>query len=468
MTRLLETPRMRKFWSLDQPVGKHAGRRLFSGRATTAADRLHRIRLIVGGVAALAAVAAFGVAPFAPDIADQPVTRVTQAVTLPELAAHEEAAPTSYIQEVRVAKGDTIASLMERLGVQDPAAVAFTGRDAIARELLKVRPGKTVSASTDDEGELLWLRAMLSADEPNARMLFIERRDDGTLQARQVVEAYERRVVMRNATIQSSLFAAADAAQIPDAITQQMVDLLSGDIDFYNDLRRGDSFEVVYEQLALPTGEVVRSGQLLAIRFINAGRKHQALWFDADGPEGHKGAFYAFDGRSLKKAFLKTPVEFTRISSGFGNRNHPIFGYSHRHTGIDVAAPHGTGVRAASDGTVEFAGWQRGYGNTVIIRHAGVHSTLYAHLSGFQRGLRKGQRVTQGDIIGFVGSTGNSTGPHLHYELHVNGAPVNPQTAILPDAQPIAANLMPAFRAHAGEMGRRLALAGGREYAQAE
>jgi murein DD-endopeptidase MepM/ murein hydrolase activator NlpD len=275
------------------------------------------------------------------------------------------------------------------------------------------------------------------------------------LNAREVEQQYERRTVLRSGVIQSSLYGATDAAGIPDGVTAQMVDVLASNIDFYNDLRKGDTFEVSYEQYALPTGEVVRSGRLLALEFVNAGRRYEAVWYDGDGSNG---AFYTFDGKSLKKAFLRTPVEFTRVSSGFGSRLHPILGYTRQHEGIDFAAPRGTGIRAASDGVVEFSGTQRGFGNVVIIKHQGAFETLYAHMSGFAKGVQKGAKVKQGDVIGYVGSTGWATGPHLHYEIHVNKAPVNPQTIALPDAQPIAPTRMADFRRHADDMRSRLAL----------
>lgn len=432
---------------------------------------LRRARIALAAVLLGAGVAAFGIAPFAPDIEDQPKTRITESLQLPLLtnAADLSAQDQNFIHEVRIAKGDSLSSLTKRLGVNDAEALGFIRNDSAAKKLLAVKAGKSVTAAIDEEGELQWLRALLSPEESAARMLHIDRLPDGTLKAQEMIQPYERRVILNSGVIQSSLFGATDAAGIPEGITTQMIDVLASDIDFYNDLRKGDRFQVIYEQLLLPSGEIARAGRLLALEFVNGGHKYQAVWYpDQSDATGKKGAFYTFDGKSLKKAFLRTPVEFTRISSGFGTRTHPILGYTRQHAGVDFAAPHGTGIRAASDGVIEFAGVQRGYGNVVIIKHQGVYSTLYAHMSAFGNGVRKGAKVNQGDIIGYVGSTGWATGPHLHYEIHVNNEAVNPQTIALPDAQPIAPSQLASFRQYASDMQRRIGLAAEVSIARAE
>lgn len=430
---------------------------------------LTKIKLGFGALVLGAGVAAFGIAPFAPDISHQPKTLVTEPLILlsEEAVAGQE---VSFVREVRVERGDTLAALFSKLGVQDEQAFGFARSDAVARKLLDVRPGKRVLATTDEDGELLSLRALLNAEDGGARMLWIDRAEGDRLISREMMQPYERRTEMRSGQIVSSLFGAMDGAGVPDAVTQQMVNVLSSEIDFYNDLRRGDTFRVVYETLVLPNGEAVRAGRLLALEFKNGSKLHQAVWFGTPGSsDPNSGSYYAFDGKSLRKAFLRTPVEFTRVSSGFGMRNHPILGYTRQHAGIDFAAPHGTRVMAASDGVIQFAGVQRGYGNVIIIEHNGRVETLYAHLSGFAQGIKKGAKVAQGDIIGFVGSTGWSTGPHLHYEYHINDVPVNPATVALPDAQPVAPAYWGRFTQHASDMQRRMQLMQEQSrYAQAE
>lgn len=449
--------RARSFARLDKAVSQHA--------ADVHARTLNRIKFVFGALVLGAGVAAFGIAPFAPDISHQPKTLVTEPLALIQAQPAEEQAQDaeppvlSFVREVRVERGDTLPALFAKLGVQDDQAFGFARSDAVARKLLDVRPGKRVLATTDDEGELLSLRALLNAEDAGARMLWIDRDADDKLVSREMIQPYERRVEMKSGQIVSSLFGAMDGAGVPDSVTQQMVNVLSSEIDFYNDLRRGDHFRVVYEMLALPSGEPVRAGRLLALEFKNGSKLHQAVWFGEPGSSNtNSGNYYAFDGKSLRKAFLRTPVEFTRVSSGFGMRNHPILGYTRQHAGIDFAAPHGTRIMAASDGVVQFAGVQRGYGNVVVIEHPNRIETLYAHMSGFAPGIRKGAKVAQGDIIGYVGSTGWSTGPHLHYEFHINDTPVNPATVALPDAQPVPPNYWGKFTQQAADMQRRMQL----------
>jgi murein DD-endopeptidase MepM/ murein hydrolase activator NlpD len=264
---------------------------------------------------------------------------------------------------------------------------------------------------------------------------------------------------MRSGEVRTSLFGATDAAGLPDAIATQITEIFSGDIDFYRDLRRGDRFNVVYESY-YQGGDFVRAGRVLAVEFINAGKSHAALWYGggvaADAPVA--GRYYGFDGRSLRRAFLRNPLEFTRISSGFGGRMHPILNTWRQHTGIDYAAPTGTPVRVTGDGIVDFVGAKNGYGNVVVIRHQGVYSTLYGHLSGFAAGLRRGQRIEQGQLIGYVGMTGWATGPHLHYEFRVADRATNPLTASMPEAPPLARGEMAAFRITAAAYDQQMQL----------
>ncbi|TFV96585.1 M23 family metallopeptidase, partial [Oxalobacteraceae bacterium OM1] len=253
----------------------------------------------------------------------------------------------------------------------------------------------------------------------------------------------------------SSLFAATDAAQIPDNIATQMVDMFSTNIDFASDLRRGDRFNVVYETF-WQNGEYVRAGRVLAGEFVNGGSRYQAVWFEAPG--NGQGGYYTFDGKSLKKAFLRSPIEFTRISSGFSMRVHPISGHWKQHQGVDFAAGTGTPIRASADGLVDFVGGQNGYGNVVFIKHSNGISTVYAHMSRFAHGLRKGMKINQGEVIGYVGSTGWATGPHLHYEFRVNNEPRDPMSIKMPNVQALAGADLQRFRAVAGEMSHRFAL----------
>jgi murein DD-endopeptidase MepM/ murein hydrolase activator NlpD len=234
----------------------------------------------------------------------------------------------------------------------------------------------------------------------------------------------------------------------------QLARVFSTDIDFHVDIRSGDSFSVIYE-MSYEGGEQVSAGRILAAEFVNQGRTYNAVLFeDEEGGD----AYYELDGTSRAKAFLRSPVEFSRVSSGFGRRIHPIFRTSRAHTGTDFAAPKGTRVLAAADGHVAFAGWRNGYGNTVEIRHGGSISTLYAHLSGFASGIRTGARVRQADPIAYVGATGWATGPHLHYEFKISGVQQDPMRIALPKATPVPARLKARFDVAAEDAGSRIAM----------
>jgi murein DD-endopeptidase MepM/ murein hydrolase activator NlpD len=271
-------------------------------------------------------------------------------------------------------------------------------------------------------------------------ILEVTRAQDG-FTARQRAITEEPRRVYKTATIQSSLFGAADAAGIPDAVAVELARIFSTDIDFHADLRKGDTFSVVYEML-YEGGELVAPVRILEARFVNAGHEYYAVLFP-DG-EGHD-AYYSLDGSNLAKGFLRSPVEFTRISSGFGSRFHPIFKNWRQHTGVDFAAPQGTPVVASADGVIVSAGRRGGYGNAIEIRHGGSITTLYGHLSRFAPGIHAGVHVQQGQRIGFVGMTGWATGPHLHYEYRVAGVFQDPLKVALPKASPVSAQLRARF-----------------------
>jgi len=303
-------------------------------------------------------------------------------------------------------------------------------------------PGRMLQAESSSEGELLALRYFVNASS----MLEVMRTQEG-LHARQRAISETPRLVYKTATIRSSLFAATDAAGIPDAVAMQIARVFATDIDFHSDLRKGDRFSVIYEMI-YEAGELVAPGRILAAQFVNDGRVHHAVLFrDDEGSEG----YYSLDGSNRAKAFLRSPVEFSRVSSGFGARFHPIFRNWRAHTGVDFAAPRGTRVLATADGHVVAAGARGGYGNAVEVRHGSGITTLYAHLSGFAGGIRAGARVQQGQPIGFVGATGYATGPHLHYEFKVAGIHQDPLRVALPKAEPVPGRLRSSFLAIAND-----------------
>jgi len=264
----------------------------------------------------------------------------------------------------------------------------------------------------------------------------------------------ERRVFVQTGEISSSLYTATDEANLPDAVANQLVEIFGGDIDFHRDLRRGDTFSIIYEQPYL-NGEATRNARILAAEFINHGRSLQAFYFQNTR---HGGDYFSPDGKSMRKAFLRSPIEFSRVSSGFSRaRFHPVLNRWRAHKGVDYAAPTGTKVRATADGVVGFAGKQGGYGNVVMLDHQGQFQTVYGHLSRFGN-VRRGQRVSQGEVIGYVGQTGLASGPHLHYEFKVSGVQRDPLKVALPDGKPISAVQQSVFTETIQSLHARLSL----------
>jgi murein DD-endopeptidase MepM/ murein hydrolase activator NlpD len=365
-----------------------------------------------------------------------PLFGMVAAFAIPAIAQAD--APTGdFWREERIQRGDTIASLMSRLNVNDRDALNFLRSSQEATMLYQLKPGRTIRATVTESGELLSLRYV----NGDATMLQVDRAGD-TFRATEKPAPLEQHVVMQSGEIRSSLFAATDAINMPDSVAVQLADIFSSDIDFHQDLRKGDTFTVVYEIL-YNNGMPVKSGRILAAEFVNQQKPYRAVYFQS--PEG-RGGYYTPEGKNLRKAFLRSPLEFSRISSGFTNaRFHPVLKTWRAHKGIDYAAAMGTRVKATSDGTVAFVGKQGGYGNLIVLQNQGNYSTAYGHLSGFAKGLRRGAHVNQGDVIGFVGMSGLATGPHLHYEFRVAGVQRNPLSVDLPTAFPIAAKYRQLF-----------------------
>jgi murein DD-endopeptidase MepM/ murein hydrolase activator NlpD len=402
-------------------------------------------------------VAAFGIAP---DTVTEQVssTRIVEEVALEPVSGASSAEET-YWREERIQRGDTIASLLTRLHIEDPNAVRFLRASKEARGLRQLVPGRMVRAETAADGRLIELRY-----STGVMMLVATARGEDFVVKEQVAPL-ERRVVMASGEIRSSLFAATDAANLSDSVADQLAQIFSTDIDFHKDLRRGDKFTVVYE-MYYDTGEAVKPGRILAAEFVNDGKSYQAVWFQyANG----RGDYYSLDGKPIKKAFLRSPLEFSRISSGFTSaRFHPVLQQVRAHTGVDYAAPTGTGVKAVAEAVVEFAGWQNGYGNVVVLRHQKRYTSLYGHLSGFGQNIRTGALVSQGDVIGYVGMTGLATGPHLHFEFRIDDVHVDPLQIAMPEVPAITAEHHAAFDAVARPLALRLGLLRGTKLAQAE
>jgi murein DD-endopeptidase MepM/ murein hydrolase activator NlpD len=442
------------------PIQRIASKRWFGLAETSRKTR------VLGAGAVFLAVCAFGataVAPMAPDPSDIPVKSIAQNLDLPNLAdqiAALQQDQQQFIHEERIRAGDSLGSVLTRLGVDDAQAQNFIRSDKLARGVLSLKVGKRIQAETDENGLLLSLSATVADGKDNpAKTITIARKGDKFV-ASQGPAQLERRVEMRSREITSSLYAATDSntdgSKLPDSIVSQIVEMFSTNIDFRSDLKRGDHFSVVYETF-WQDGEMVRTGRILAGEFVNRGVAYQTVWFE--DPVTHQGGYYSLDGKSLKAGFLKSPIAFTRISSGFSMRLHPISGVWKQHKGIDFAAPTGTPIRAAGDGTIETIGSNSGgYGNMIVIKHWANYSTAYGHMSRFAAGLHRGSKVHQGDVIGYVGTTGWSTGPHLHYEFRVAGQARDPMSVKVLAQAPLTPAEMTRFKMAAADMSHRFSL----------
>ena len=354
-----------------------------------------------------------------------------------------------FFREERFERGDTISALLERLDVDDQDASLLLRSPNTTLPFRWLRPGSTVQAKTGEDGTLLSMWFIGGRDQ----LIAIDRAGEGFAATEKPAEL-ERQVTMKSGEIRSSLFSATDAAGLSDGVAAQIADIFAGDVDFHRDLRRGDKFTVIFETFSL-LGRPVKTGRVLAAEFINQEKSYRAVWFE--DTEGH-GGYYTPEGKNLRKAFLRSPLEFSRITSGFSMRYHPILKEWRAHRGIDYGAPTGTRVKATSDGTVEFLGRRGGYGKVVVLRHAGGITTIYGHLSRYANGLRRGERVSQGELIGYVGQTGLATGPHLHYEFRVNDQYRNPLKVAFPAARPLPPERLAAFRAVAAPLALQLDL----------
>ncbi len=429
MSLILEAQTLRP-WAQSPPFTycrRNTLQQFFSLWATRLQNcfQTHTRRVMAGVAVALSVVGggAFAVASLDAGVASMPLRQVVEnvnTVTFPNLWADK---PLQLFRSDLTRSSDTADSLLSRLGLSDPEAAAYLRNARTARQQLMGRAGRMVSVEGDAEHRLTRLTARWANDDgENFTRWIMERNAEGFV-AREETARLNVGTRMGNGTIQSSLFAATDDADIPDSVASQLADIFAGDIDFHRALRKGDRFAVVYESLEAD-GEVLRTGRVLSAEFVNNGKTHQAFWFqEANAKEG---GYYNADGISLRRAYLASPLAFSRMTSGFKMRFHPILQTWRAHLGVDYAAPTGTAVRSVGQGIVDVAGTQGGFGNVVMVKHANGHTTVYAHLSRIN--VKRGQSVMQGQTLGLVGATGWATGPHLHFEFRVNGQHKDPIT----------------------------------------
>ena len=360
--------------------------------------------------------------------------------------------PGERLVETVIKPGDTLARALANAGADKLSAHNASTTLAKLTDLRRLRPGQELTlwfdAATDS---LRGVRLKESVE----RTVLARANPEGVFEGSEERAVFERNVVKARGTIEDSLFLAADRSGLEHEVIAELIRMFSFDVDFQRGIHSGDSFELTYEQFRNDEGEVAKTGNILKATLVRQGNP---LTYYLYKPKGAAGADY-FDarGQSAKKTLMQTPIDGARISSGFGKRRHPILGYTKMHKGIDFAARSGTPIMAAGDGTIESIGWNGGYGRYIRIRHNGTYKTAYAHMKGFRRGLKKGAAVKQGQIIGYVGTSGRSTGPHLHYEVLKSNRQVNPRSVKLPTGIKLAGADLKAFKGHVQKLDAQIA-----------
>ena len=363
-----------------------------------------------------------------------------QEVAQAEPQEQTQAAQTLKKTTIKVKSGQSLSTIFrkQKLSHQDLYQIMQMGRTA--KTLRSLHPGRTLTIETNDQGQLYSLAYQMD----RLQSIHVNRVND-TFTIETKNKPVEKRVSFSEGLIKSSLFEAGKQAGLSDSLVMEMAGIFGWDIDFALDIRQGDKFSILYEEQYIE-GKKYQTGTVLAAEFTTQGKTFKAIRYT--DKSGHTN-YYTPKGLSMRKAFLRSPVDFRRISSRFGKRKHPVLNRMRLHKGVDYAARRGTPIQSSGDGKIIFKGRKGGYGRVVIVQHGSRYQTLYAHMNGFKRGIRTGKYVKQGQTIGFVGSSGRATGPHLHYEFRVNGSHRNPLTVKLPNAAPIKSAFKNSFIAHA-------------------
>ncbi|MDH5426306.1 MAG: peptidoglycan DD-metalloendopeptidase family protein [Gammaproteobacteria bacterium] len=377
-------------------------------------------------------------------------TRLSQSLELPEdtltpiTISHIEDKYANW-DSVTIRSGDSLSSVFTRSNISASQLIEVTQQKNAIKHLLKIHPGETIKLSADEKGILTGLYY----DIDISQSLLVER-INGELQTTTIEHNISTRPHYASGVINDSLFMAAQDAGLDDNMTMELAGIFGWDIDFVLDIRKGDSFTLVYEQI-YKNADKIKNGNILSAEFINQGKSYRAVRYE--DPSTHKTGYYTEDGKNMRKAFLRSPVKFSHISSKFTTKRfHPVLHKFRSHKGVDYAASRGTPIRSSGEGKVIFRGKKGGYGNVIIIKHGSRYSTLYAHLARFERKVRSGSRVKQGQVIGYVGSSGLATGPHLHYEFRVNGVHRNPLTVSFPSAKAISKLHMTSFKEETADL----------------
>ena len=341
-------------------------------------------------------------------------------------------------ESVIIKSGDSLASIFAKKGISSTTTYQIAKLNEQTKKLRYIKPGQEIHLLLDDDRKLRQMKYIPDI----TKTLLIKRTEDQSFTSQIINYKLDAYPVYREGVIDTSLFEAAANADIPEDVIMDLAAIFGWDIDFSLDIRAGDRFGIVYEELY--KGDVkIRNGRILSAEFVNNGKNYRAVYYT--DPKGDTD-YFSPDGKSMRKAFLRSPVEFARVSSRFSNKRwHPVLSRWRSHKGVDYAAKRGTPIRASGDGKVKFVGRKGGFGRAIFIQHGGRYTTVYGHLNSFARGIRSGKRVKQGQTIGYVGSSGLATGPHLHYEFRVNGVHRNPLTVKLPEAKPVHASYLSHF-----------------------
>ena len=425
----------------------------------------------VFGIAAAALLLVFGITTYAPEnqatkspeatqiensqppLPATPVTGPAPIFQLPPL-------PPEIIKTVKAGSGDTFMKLLVKAGVDRSSAHSAIGAMRKTYHPRNLKRGQKIAVKLQPISWGIKTSEFIGYhfDPTVEESITVSRLENGKFSVRKTKRILDRQDVRISGSIQSSLYVAASKAGLAASTLAHLIRLLSWDVDFQRDIQKNDKFDVMVERLNKKNGDFGRWGKILYAEIILSGKPIRLYRYKS---KRHGIGYFDEKGRSAQKALMKTPINGARLSSGYGRRRHPILGYTRMHRGVDFAAPRGTPIYAAGNGTVTYAGRKGGYGNYIRIRHNGRYTTAYAHLKGFKRGIRKRRRVTQGQIIGYVGSTGRSTGPHLHYEVHVNGRQANPLRLRLPSGRKLKGKELERFaKIRAGLNGRLASLNG--------
>lgn len=387
--------------------------------------------------------------------------------------ASAQALPTSYAQHVRVKSGDTLAKILVNAGVGRTETHYIVQALTEKYDPRRIRQGQQLTLTFESAPMIIDVSVPPQTDqfvsltlEPDYKTeVRVARDPDGNFVAREMAKTLNRNPVRAEGTIENSLYVAGRNSGVPAVVIARMIRLMSWDVDFQRDIRAGDTFEVMYERVTDKNNKHVYDGTVKYVALTLSGKRITVYRHElADGSID----YFDEDGKASRKALMRTPIDGARLSSGFGKRRHPILGYTRMHKGVDFAAASGTPIYAAGNGTVAYAGRKGSFGNYIKIRHNGTYQTAYAHLQGFARGIRSGKRVEQGQVIGYVGTTGRSTGPHLHYEVHQGNQQVNPMQIKMPSGRTLKGTELTRFVSHKTRVDEVWASLGSSEIASTE